>query len=91
MQQIQNMMEGLCITLGLGAPWDPPGRAGGHGQGEGPMGYLAQLAATVAQTPISEKNGWIDGWSLEVYHTYLKTQGLEKDFALTLTLFVPEG
>lgn len=38
--QTENTLEGLHVTAGLGASWDPLGRAAGCGFGDGCLGYL---------------------------------------------------
>lgn len=50
----QNMLEVLYTPSGLRMPKDSPRIAGGGGQGEGLMGYLAQHPAITT----------LDGWTL---------------------------
>ena len=51
--QTQDTLEGLHLPVGLGTPWDPPGRAGGSGWGEEGLGFLAEAAAPATRTRIS--------------------------------------
>ncbi|KAI3376012.1 hypothetical protein L3Q82_016544 [Scortum barcoo] len=50
------------MSLGLGTPWDPPGRAGGSVWGEGSLGISAQTAAsaTRSRTKRMKMDGWMD-------------------------------
>lgn len=50
------------VNNGLGASWDPPGRAGEPGHGERDLGYLALPAAEAIRTWIICGNGWMDGY-----------------------------
>ncbi|MEQ2196190.1 hypothetical protein XENOCAPTIV_025991 [Xenoophorus captivus] len=49
----QDALEGLCLSAGLGAPWAPPGGAGGGVLGEGHLGVSAECAAPATRSQIS--------------------------------------
>ncbi|MEQ2274327.1 hypothetical protein XENORESO_018498 [Xenotaenia resolanae] len=51
----QDMLEGLCLSAGLGTPWAPPGGAGGGVWGEGRLGVSAESAAPATRSRIKRK------------------------------------
>ncbi|MEQ2234047.1 hypothetical protein ILYODFUR_027883 [Ilyodon furcidens] len=46
----QDMLEELCLSAGLGMPWDSPGRAGGSVCGEGRLYYKILFCRTEDKT-----------------------------------------
>ncbi|MEQ2252050.1 hypothetical protein ILYODFUR_017645, partial [Ilyodon furcidens] len=51
----QDMLEGLCLSAGLGTPWAPPRGAGGGVWGEVRLGVFAEFAAPATRSRIKQK------------------------------------
>lgn len=47
--QTQNTLERLHFSSGFGKPLHPPGGAGESGQGEGALGFPAEIATPTTQ------------------------------------------
>ncbi|PWA26243.1 hypothetical protein CCH79_00013724 [Gambusia affinis] len=75
----QDTLEGLCLSAGLGTPWDSSGGAGGSDWGEGSLGFPSEAA-----TPATRGRRWMDGWMDAVISAVLSllVMGIIAVFAL---------
>ncbi|MEQ2222808.1 hypothetical protein ILYODFUR_030290 [Ilyodon furcidens] len=51
----QDTLEGLCLSAGLGTPWDSPQRAGGGVRGKGRLHVSTESAAPATEFRMKRK------------------------------------
>ncbi|PWA15275.1 hypothetical protein CCH79_00008546 [Gambusia affinis] len=54
-RKTQDMLEGLCLSAGLGTPWDSSGGAGRSDWGEGSLGLPSEAATPATRPRISRR------------------------------------
>ncbi|KAI3360913.1 hypothetical protein L3Q82_013126 [Scortum barcoo] len=61
----QDTLERLCLSAGLGMPWESPWKSWRKCWGEGSLGISAQTAASATRSRIKrmKMDGWMDGWT----------------------------